>query len=68
MTKTQRATIIKLINADTSYDAATVRINADGVITARLDADKTYAGNDPARYLVGHVDDFANGANPFRAP
>ncbi|MFT8423135.1 MAG: hypothetical protein ABF665_16770 [Gluconacetobacter sp.] len=67
MTKTQRAAIIALIATHTDYDTKTVRIQADGSISAKLDADKTSNGPHDDRLLVGHVSDFANGANPYTA-
>jgi hypothetical protein len=67
MTKTQRAAIIQMIDGNTKYDASTVRISRNGEISAVLDADKTSHGPETARLLVGHVADFANGADPFRA-
>lgn len=45
----------------------TVRIHADGSISAKLDADKTANGPHDDRLLVGCVSDFANGANPYAA-
>lgn len=67
MTKTKRAAIISMIDAHTDYDAKTVRIHADGSISAKLDADKTSNGPHDDRLLIGSVSDFANGANPYTA-
>jgi hypothetical protein len=64
ITQTVRASIRTVLERSREFDATTMRIGADGVVTARKDADKTFAGNDPARYVVGHVDEMvaADGA------
>ena len=66
MTKTERAAIIAIIDADTDYDVSTVRFSADGSISGIKDANKTFHGPETTRELIAHVADFANGANPFR--
>ena len=66
MTRTKRAAIVEMIDAATSYDAATVQIHADGKISAIKDADKTFNGPHTDRLLVGWVSDFEGGVNPFR--
>ena len=53
MKKIERDTIIARIDANTSFDAATVIIHRDGRITARLDANKTSNGPHDVRCLVG---------------
>jgi hypothetical protein len=55
MTKTDRATLIARIDANTSFDAATVIIHRDGRITAKLNANKTSNGPHDVRCLVGNV-------------
>ena len=55
VTKITRASVIKIVEQSREYDASTVRISSDGRVSALKDADKTYAGNDPIRYLVGCV-------------
>lgn len=67
MTKIERTAIIALIDAETDYDAATIRFHRDGMISGVKDADKTFNGPETVRLSIGHVSDFANGANPFRA-
>ena len=62
MTKTQRATIRAHLAASREYDADTMRISATGEVTALKDADKTYAGNDSTRYLVGYAADMLDAA------
>lgn len=57
ITKSQRAQVVAYIASSTSYDARTVRITKDGMVTARKDADKTFAGHDPHRYNVGFADE-----------
>lgn len=37
-----------------------MRIGRDGSVTGLKDADKTFAGNDPVRYLVGYVGDMVD--------
>lgn len=55
VTKTVRTSIIKIVARSREYDARTIRISRNGEVSALKDADKTFAGNDPMRYLVGHV-------------
>ena len=66
MTKTDRAKIIAMIDAHTSYDVSSVKFHRDGTISAMKDANKTFT-QDSIRYLVCRASDFDNGANPFRA-
>ncbi len=66
LTKAMRAHIVARIAEDSPYDASTVRIHQDGTISAILDADKTYNAPETTRALVGRVEDFADGRNPFR--
>ena len=65
MTKTERTTIIAKIDARSNYDASTVRIAKDGTITAKLDANKTFAGWNPRRYFVCNVADFSDPRHPY---
>lgn len=67
MTKTNRTAIIALIDASTDFDAATIKFHRDGTISGIKNADKTFNGPETDRILIGHVSDFANSANPFRA-
>ena len=67
MTKNDRTAIIALIDANTQFEAASVCFHRDGTISALRDADKTFNAPETVRCQVGHLDDFANGANPFRA-
>jgi hypothetical protein len=62
ITKSQRAQIIDYIASSTAYDADTVRITRDGMVTAR----KTAAGHDPHRYNVGFADELLHGYADFR--
>jgi hypothetical protein len=59
MTKADRTTIVARIDAATDYDAATIRIHADGRITGILDANKTFNGPETMRALIGYVADWA---------
>lgn len=63
----ERAAIVAKIESGTDYDAATIKFHRDGLISAIKDADKTFSGPHYDRLLVGHIADFANGADPFRA-
>jgi hypothetical protein len=59
MTKNEtRVAIRAYLTGSAQYDATTMQINRDGIVSAKKDADKTFAGNDPIRYRVGHVDAF----------
>jgi hypothetical protein len=57
VTKAQRVALKTILANSNSYDATTIRIGADGLVTAKHDADKTFAGNNPVRFTVGHVDE-----------
>jgi L-serine deaminase len=57
ITKTVRQNVRQLLADSASYDADTMIISRDGAVSALKDANKTYAGHDPVRYLVGHVAD-----------
>ena len=52
-----RTQIRAIVDSSREYDASTMQIGQDGVVTARKDADKTAAGNDARRYIVGHIND-----------
>jgi len=60
MTKTTRAAIIAMIDANTDYDVDTIKFHRDGSITALKDANKTFNGPETDRLLVCFVSDFAN--------
>ena len=60
ITNAIRSAVRTIIADSREYDAETVRIGRDGTVTALKDADKTFAGNDPVRYLVGHVSDMVD--------
>ena len=60
ITKTVRASIRTILERSGEYDASTMSIGRDGTVTALKDADKTCAGNDPTRYLVGPVDELVD--------
>lgn len=57
ITKTQRAAVIEYVRSETNYDASTVRISRDGVVSAVLDADKTFNGPHTTRIDLGTVAD-----------
>ena len=63
ITAAVRATIRTIIDDSRDYDVSTLVISRDGSVSAKKDADKTYAGYDSVRYLVGHVQEMvdANG-------
>lgn len=62
----RRAEIIGMIDENTVYDASSVRFHRNGTISALKDANKTF-GSDSTRYLICHLSDFDDKANPFRA-
>lgn len=66
MTTINTAAITALIDAETDFDADTIKFADDGTISGIKDADKTFNGPENERLLIGYVNDFANGANPFR--
>ena len=53
-----RKEIIAKIDAETDFDASTVKFHRDGTISAILDADKTFNAPETERLLVGWVKDF----------
>lgn len=57
ITKTQRAAIKTILTNSAKYDASTMRITRDGIVTAKQDADKTFCGNDQNRYHIGYYGD-----------
>jgi hypothetical protein len=57
---TVRAAVRQVLSNSREYDASTLRISRDGVVSALKDADKTFAGNDRRRYVVGHVDEIVD--------
>lgn len=57
ITATVRAALRQVLANSREYDATTLRVGRDGAVTALKDADKTYAGNDRTRYLVGYAAD-----------
>lgn len=58
ITQAQRDKILRYIDRNTDYDIRTVRIAANGDVTALKDADKTFNAPETERYLVGRVGDF----------
>jgi len=52
-----RFTVRSILADSREYDASTMRITRTGEVTALKDADKTFAGNDKTRYVVGHMAD-----------
>ena len=67
ITKTVRATIRSIVADSRRFDADTIRISRDGLVTAEEDYDKTFGaprvGGFPApRSVVGQVDDMVDAA------
>lgn len=58
ITQAQRDKVLRYIDRNTDYDIRTVRISANGNVTALKDADKTFNAPETTRYLVGNVSDF----------
>ena len=65
VSKTRRATARKALQHHSKYDAATMRISADGMVSAKIDAHKT-ATQDARRYNVAHIDDIVDQAGAIR--
>lgn len=53
MTANVRNALRAVLANSREYDPATMQVDRAGQVTARKDADKTFAGNDTVRYLVG---------------
>lgn len=49
--------LLRYIETETSYDAASVEIDSNGWVTALRDPDKTYQAPETMRILVGPVAD-----------
>ena len=64
ITKARRAAAKTVLANSSQYDANTMIITRDGVVTALKDADKTYNAPETMRYAVAHIDDMvtADGA------
>ena len=68
ITRKERTRIVKLIDENSNYDAKTIRIHADGRITATVDPDKAPGCDCWTRRHIAYARDFANGRNPFDDP
>lgn len=55
--KESLALLLKYIETETSFEAASVEIDSNGWVTALRDPDKTYRASETMRILVGPVDD-----------
>jgi len=49
--------ILEFIDQTTDYDVDTVEMDAQGELSAILDADKTFSGPHDMRLALGHIDD-----------
>lgn len=52
-----RATVRQIVADSREFDADTVRIGRDGSVSALKAANKTFAGDNGTRFLVGYVAD-----------
>lgn len=59
--RSTRQAIIAQVEASNAYDAATVKIHRDGMVSAKRDPNKA-PGCLPGRFYVGHADDLLMGA------
>jgi hypothetical protein len=57
MINSQRAKMVEIIAKTSNYDISTIRVTADGQVTAKLDANKTFNGPHNDRVLVGYAEE-----------
>lgn len=55
MTRKERDAIVRIVEDSSEYDAATVRISAEGSVTARKSADKVPGFGPDFRYYLGEA-------------
>lgn len=66
ITKTRREAARTVLANSREYDADTMIISRDGMVTALKDADKTYNGPETIRYNVAHIDDMVTADGAIR--
>ncbi len=66
ITATVRTAVRRVIADSNRYDAGSVQISRTGVVSARKDADKTFAGHDARRWVVGYVGDMVTQEGTIR--
>jgi len=66
ITKARRAAARTILTNSREYDASTMIIHRDGLVTALKDADKTYNAPETMRYAVAHIDDMVTADGAIR--
>jgi hypothetical protein len=66
ITNARRATVRAVLANSSQYDATTMVIRRDGIVTAIKDADKTFNGTETIRYNVAHIDDIVTADGSIR--
>ncbi len=66
ITKARRAAARSILTNSREYDASTMVITRDGVVTALKDANKTYSAPETIRYAVAHIDDMVTADGAIR--
>ena len=60
ITTAVRSSLRGILERSSQYDASTMQVDRNGIVSARKDADKTFAGYDPLRHYVGRADEMVN--------
>ena len=66
ITNARRAAARTALANSSQYDAGTMVISRDGMVTAIKDADKTCNGPETIRYNVAHIDDMVTADGMIR--
>lgn len=65
MNRKDRAAIVRIVEDSSEYDAATVRISAEGSVSARKSADKVPGFGPDVRYYLGEADEILRNGELF---
>jgi len=66
ITTARRAAVRTILANSSEYDASTMVITREGMVTALKDADKTYNAPETIRYNVAHIDDMVTADGAIR--
>lgn len=66
ITKARRAAARTILANSGVWDASTMTITRDGIVTAQRDSDKTYAGGNTARFVVATLDEMVTADGKVR--
>jgi hypothetical protein len=66
ITTARRAAARTVLANSSQYDAETMVITREGMVTAIKDADKTYNAPETIRYDVAHIDDMVTADGAIR--